>query len=210
MSRGEADDELKRTFSVLAEDIELARAYGKNNNSPYAQRTLLRTHFALIEGVSYLLRQIAIATAEVFSPAELATLSEKTYTLDKQGNIQERDNYLKALPALLFTLRCYARVHGAIFQLETGSEGWRCMQAYVAIRNRLAHPKKAVDLQLSDAELQECLKAAEWFKTTFKKLLEACEAADNLCRSRGATQPPVQRDGPPPAGPRVNLGDSHS
>ena len=47
-----ASVELKKVYSILAEDVEEARTYGQTNPSGFAHRSLFRATFALIEGLS--------------------------------------------------------------------------------------------------------------------------------------------------------------
>lgn len=50
MNRAEAVAELKTLWAALSADQDAAVAYGKQNNTPYAQRALIRANFALMEG----------------------------------------------------------------------------------------------------------------------------------------------------------------
>lgn len=186
MLRDNAVNELKKTFAILSEDVEQIRAYGRNNPTPFAHRTLLRTHFAVVEGITFLLRQVALASEDsgLFTPAEISVLREETYHLDKKGEVETCQNFHTLLPSILFTMRCYARLHGARFQPDTSNHGWSCMQRYKKLRDRLTHPKSSVDLELSESELSDAMEAAEWFKRTLLKLFTACEDADEYYRSR--------------------------
>jgi hypothetical protein len=184
--RRQAVDELKKTFKILAEDVEESRAYGEHNPTPFAHRTLLRTHFALIEGMTYCFRQVALAAAKygLFSPAEIALLKEENYHLNKKGQVATRNNWQQLLPSIIFSMRCYGRVHGAPFEPDIGDNGWACMHQYKKLRDRLTHPKSSADLQLSDRDLEIAMKAATWFKSTVQTLLETCDKADEHYRSQ--------------------------
>ncbi|MCP5420143.1 MAG: hypothetical protein H6969_06570 [Gammaproteobacteria bacterium] len=187
MDRVSAVEELKKSFAIMADDVELVRDMGKSANTPFAQRTLLRTHFAFIEGMSFLLRQVALANSEIFTAPELATLREESYALNKKGDIEAKPNFQKPLPLILFTFRSYARIHGAKFNPDTSVHGWECMAKYKAVRDRLTHPKSSDDLSLSDEELRYCMNAAEWFKKTMLDLFACCEEADDYYRKQAAT-----------------------
>ncbi len=180
LERQQAVDELKKTFKILAEDVEESRAYGEQNPTPFAHRTLLRTHFALIEGMTYRFRQVALAAAKygIFNPAEIALLREESYHLNDKSQVETRDNWLRLLPSIIFSMRYYARVHGAPFEPDTGDNGWASMRKYKKLRDRLTHPKSSADLELSGSELEIATKAATWFKATVQDLLKAYDKAD--------------------------------
>jgi hypothetical protein len=177
----QAVDELNKTFRILAEDVDESRAYGRENPAPFAHRTLLRTNFAVIEGMTYSFRQVALAAAaksDLFSPAEIALLKEESYYLNKKGQVEPRYDWQPLLPSIIFSMRCFARVYGAPFEPDTGDNGWACMSKYKKLRDRLTHPKSSADLQLSDSDLEIAMKATAWFKSTVQNLLKACKQAD--------------------------------
>ena len=182
MNRKSAIIEMRAVFEVLSNDIEEIREYGKSNKSEFAERTLLRTHFAFIEGMTHQLKLVALCAASehpsIFTSKELTVLKEEQYSLNKKGEIETKDNYQKLMPMMLFTINCYTKAHGGNYKPKTGVHGWEAMKDYLKIRNNLMHPKSTSDLKLDDNKLKISIDAAEWFKKTMQEMFDNC-SVDN-------------------------------
>ena len=89
-TRRETVDQLKSIWKILNEDLDLAVEYGKAANTPYAQRALVRAFFAAVEGLSYQLRQVTLASlgaTDLLSQPEKHLLEECRHSLDNQGRV---------------------------------------------------------------------------------------------------------------------------
>ena len=185
-----ATRKLKAVFAILSDDVEAACDYGRSDPSPFAHRTLFRTYFAMIEGLSFNLRNVSLACAEqspgLLRPEEIALLREQKYSLNSKGIARGVADYQRLLPTILFSLRTYAIVHGTQFEPDTSLNGWKAMQEFVGIRNGLEHPKSAEDLQLSESNIRSAFDAAVWWKTTVLNLFETCEKANSYWSETGA------------------------
>ena len=174
---------LKAVYEILSDDVEAALAYGRSDPSPFAHRSLFRTYFAMIEGLSFNLRNVSLACAEhtpgLLRPEDIALLREQKYSLNKKGIAEGITEFQKVLPTILFSLRTFATVHGTHFVPDTSRHGWKAMQEFVRIRNGLEHPKNTSDLELSDGQLQSAVDAAAWWKSTMSSLLKICEEAND-------------------------------
>ena len=182
MNRTDAVAQLKRVFTVLSNDLDEIAAYGRANPSPFAQRTLVRTAFALMEGLAYQLRQITLASlaqTNLLSVVEIDLLKEERHTLNAKGEPETRDNFQAFPRTLLFTIQCYLKVHGATYEPNTSHHGWEAMRKFVGIRNRITHPKSDVDLELSDADMACAVTADAWWRVTILEMLAACNEADD-------------------------------
>jgi len=187
MKRSQAIEQLKAVYKVLAEDLNEIVAYGKKSPSPFAHRTLVRTHFALMEGLAFQLRQVTLASLQrkgVLSPEEILLLKEERPALKKNGKVESIDSHQRPLPNLLFSIRCYVKNHGATYEPDTSNSGWAAMREFVQIRNRVTHPKSTEDLDLDDKQLQYVADAASWWKATMLGMFRACEEADRFWRAR--------------------------
>ena len=118
-----ASVELKKVYSILAEDVEEARTYGQTNPSGFAHRSLFRATFALIEGLSFQFRSVSLACAaampQLLTTAEVSLLKEEKYKLDNKGTPKASADFQKLLPNIFFSMRCYAKVHGATFEPDS-------------------------------------------------------------------------------------------
>lgn len=186
MTRSEAVSELKALWSVLATDLDEASAYGRSNNTKYAQRALVRAHFALIEGLSYALRQVTLASlygTKLLSEDEVVLLREERPSIDDQGRTKSNPQFLKFPDNLLFSIRCYVKNHGAKFEPDRSGSDWEAMRKAVKIRDRVTHPKTTASLELSDVDLKTFVDAAAWWKKTMLDMFTACEEADTYWSS---------------------------
>lgn len=183
MTRAEAVAQLKDVWKTLNADLDAALAYGRQADTAYAARALVRAHFALVEGLSYQLRQVTIATLEgtaLLTPTELTLLREERHVVDDSGHPKTSEQFLPFPQSLLFSIRCYAKNHGADFQADTKGGGWAAMRKATAIRNRVTHPKSAESLVLSDDDRKVFVDAAAWWKLSMVKMFEACNEADGF------------------------------
>ena len=182
MNRAVTVEQLHAVYRILSADMDAVVAYGKANSTAFAHRTLVRTFFSLVEGLAFQLRQVTLATLEPYvgrlSVAEIALLREERYTLNSKGQTEAMENFQRALPNMLFTLRTYVRNHGASFAPDVSHRGWQAMQRAVAIRNRITHPKSVEDLSLSDEDQQLLVDASLWWKRTLMDMFDACDLAD--------------------------------
>ena len=183
-----ASVELKKVYSILAEDVEEARTYGQTNPSGFAHRSLFRATFALIEGLSFQFRSVSLACAaampQLLTTAEVSLLKEEKYKLDNKGTPKASADFQKLLPNIFFSMRCYAKVHGATFEPDTKNHGYESMQKFVSIRNGLEHPKSASNLENSDEDLRHAMEAVMWWKNEVFRLLQACDEADEYRKGR--------------------------
>jgi hypothetical protein len=185
LSRVEAVAELQAVWRVLSSDLDAALAYGRGNNSPYAQRALIRGHFALMEGLSYAMRQVTLASLQgsgVLSESEIVLLREERLTIDEQGRPRSNAQYLKFPESLLFSIGCYAKNHGATFVPDKSGPGWQALRNTVKVRDRITHPKSAASLDVLEGELTSFVEAASWWKKTMLDMFAACAEADAYWR----------------------------
>ena len=187
MERAAAVDELKRVYSTLGADVDLALELGRRDPGQFAHRTLFRTYFAFVEGLAFQLRNVTLASlqdTDFLTPGELALLREERFQLNRKGVPEARENFQSALPGLLFSIRCYAKNHGATYEPKTGDAGWDAMQKAVDIRDRLTHPKSAAGLEVTEDDSRQLAAAAAWWKRTLLEMLTACGEADEYFRKQ--------------------------
>jgi hypothetical protein len=181
MNRAEAVEDLKRVYAVLKEDVREARAATLANPTEFNKRTLVRTCAALVEGFSYQVRQVTLATlqnTDLLTAGDLAVLRETKYQLSGQGEAEERDNRQSTLAMVLFTLRSYAKNHGAAYAPITGDNGWNCLRKAFQLRDRLMHPKSLQDLSVTDDVGADFAAGIKWWDDSVGDLLAARDVAD--------------------------------
>lgn len=173
--------QMKEVFRVLSADINKICTYENFVNDEAAHRSLIRAHFAFIEGMVYQLRSIALASdadLSVYSAEEISVLREKNYFLNQKGGIERQDSFERILPMMLFSMRAYAKLHRTTFSPDTGAHGWEAMRKYVKIRNALTHPKTLDDLVVNKEKTEISSAANEWFQRNLTELFRVCEEGD--------------------------------
>jgi len=147
-------------------------------------RMHVRALFAMVEGVTYRMRQMLIAGARAnrlrVSQEELYVLEEKRYEADGQGRLREADNFMRFLSGFRFTLNVFCRCYGLENELQRaiGDNGFRDFQAAVEIRDRLTHPKQAAELMVRDPEQRTIESAKGWYLTLMTAMLGASFSAE--------------------------------
>ena len=187
MNRAEAVSQLKDVWAILSSDLDAAIQYGRKENTPYAQRPMVRTWFALVEGLSYQLRQVTLATlqgTDFLSTSEPALLKEGRYSINSKGCSKTSEQFLPFPQSLLFSIRAYIKNHGARFEADTKLAGWSAMLRSAKVRNRVTHPKSVTALELSEEDLRDVVEAAKWWKATMLGMFAACKEADDYWREQ--------------------------
>jgi hypothetical protein len=188
MNRKLAVKELKETFAVLNADVEEIKRTAGESLTAFDVRSMIRTFSALMEGLLYQMRQVALhsdAHNEIYSTQELMILRGESLRLNNKGKIEVQPSYEGALNMLLFTFNQFPKIHGAKFSANTGVHGWGSMRELVGIRNRITHPKSKKDLELSESEWEEVIQGMDWFHNTVRDMFKACDEADEYIRLHG-------------------------
>lgn len=169
---------------TLDDDIdELVKLY-ESNATPAVTRALVRAYAAYIEAAVFEMRQEALQKSRdypgVFSPEEDSVLLEKSVFLDKKGKVQSKDDYQRFVPLVLFSMRAYAKSHGAHFEPDTSDHKWSAFQQFINFRNRLVHPKSLSDIEFTRDDLSQMMKALDWFHDTNMSMVESVRRALGL------------------------------
>ena len=92
MKRKLAVEELKKTFAVLNADVEELKNMTGESLTAFGVRSTIRTFSALMEGLLYQMRQVALdscdSSNEIYNAEELMVLREKAVYLDNAGLIK--------------------------------------------------------------------------------------------------------------------------
>jgi hypothetical protein len=140
---------------------------------------MIRTLFAAIEGYTWLYRERVIEVArsmDALTVEEEAALSEVTYQVTEQGKITRQPRYLSMLAAFRLITRIASRLDTAL-AIRFDTDDWERLRAAISIRNRITHPKKRSDLEISDQDLASAQSAFFWLLDTAMGAMEAANAA---------------------------------
>ncbi|MHB1095561.1 MAG: hypothetical protein ACYC3F_05250 [Gemmatimonadaceae bacterium] len=218
VSRGGAGDEaltvlgvpalndLHRLYGALRVDVEAlggatrdARGMihfpSSESLSPIARRSLVRGVFAFIEGVTWALKQAALAyhidsRLGLLTEDEVSVLAERIPRLRDDGTAGSGRLTTRTLPNIRFAIQMFARAYGAEYAVETAGVGWQQLGRSVQVRDRLMHPRRPSDLDVATEEVDDSLGAALWFDLQLKAVMQGAVCAleanlSNLGQNRG-------------------------
>ena len=97
-----------------------------------------------------------------YSPSELALLREESYRLNHRWRNRsgaDLPSCSREPPLRMENARGADRSN---FQIDLGSDGWRCLKESLKVRNRLTHPRSEQDLEVSRDEINALLAAQLW------------------------------------------------
>jgi hypothetical protein len=117
------------------------------------------------------------------SIAEIVLLEETTFDLDNRGEIRRTPKFIKLPDNLRYTVKLYNRLLHGELELPVGKTEWEVFQKTVAVRNRIMHPKRLSDFDVTEAEAEQARGVSHWFN---HMLIEAVR----LVHKRG-TEPGV-------------------
>jgi hypothetical protein len=156
-------EEFQGLFATLIADVEDLSKIAHGGSSQ-ASRSYVRAVFALIEGITYAMKQVAASSSAMSSDAaERALLNEESYALDPSGKPQTRSAYLPLLSNIRFAFAAIVKCYDAQFVVDVSGNGWQSLQRALLVRHRLMHPKAADDLKLEQRELDDVGVAFRWF-----------------------------------------------
>lgn len=175
-----AADQVFALYKALLDDVTNVRIELIESDTPANRRALVRLVYSFIEGHVYQMKQYAVfvhrTVRPIFSDAELALLTERTYRLNDRGQAEEHSRFLKLPHNLRFAFDAFARAHGLSSTLDVSGKGWAAFKAGRTIRDRLAHPKTVDSLDVSSEEVATVEHALDWFATSSGDLFRRCSA----------------------------------
>jgi hypothetical protein len=135
-------DELTKPLFVLSDDLERAEKDLIANDDSYSRRNYIRVLFAAIELTMFVQKQtILIAASDGLGLMKDADL----HRLRKKDHNPLADRFL-------FITRSVEKGFGLSLTSHTTGPGWDDFTNAIALRNRITHPKKHQDFEISDAE----------------------------------------------------------
>jgi len=172
------------TMRALELCVEKEAAFNKGDISyeeyMFWLRGLIRTSFAQIEGVAYIMRQVALWAWErsdfSLTEGEAAKLAEEE-VVEKDGEKTRKRRFNSFRENLELAFKYFPQVFGASFRLNKGDTGWTSFLGAIQTRNAVTHPKKPSEFMLSGNAVKELRDTVIWFGEMMSGMLTACETA---------------------------------
>lgn len=152
----EIDPDFEGTFlRAIVGDVIAATKRNDESSTPETRRSVIRTTAAAVEGLAWHYCNFVISAATEVSeihPAEKLAMEEFSYSLDETGKVRSRRQTLAPLAIIRFTASLVKRLDAAQTH-NFGTPMWEGLQLLRTIRNRITHPKSAMDLSVSHEEI---------------------------------------------------------
>lgn len=167
--------DIKNMLMPMLEDGDWAEHALEKDDNQFTRRAFIRSLFSIIEGSVWVLKQTLLHASapkgrmKQLSIAEYAILSETTYDLKNNGQINARSQKLPLPENLKFTAELLAKYFNAHLDLGIGSKAWDNFLKAQRIRNRIAHPKTMHEFEITSEDTAVCQATSSWFN----KLIEA-------------------------------------
>ena len=164
----------KSLTSILIDDCCKSHEELEKEDTQFKRRSYVKAFFTMIEGQVYLMKQLALALHKGghlrLSRAELTLLSDIIYDLNGEGKAYIKTRYSSITNSLKFILNIYDRVSEANLPIDRQSNDWQKFMKAIMIRNRITHPKKPIDMIISDEDLHLISLASIWWIDIFLEL----------------------------------------
>jgi len=156
-----------RPMIALLEDAHAAETHLEQQDSQFARRAYIRSVFAAVEGIVWLLKRVCLKLAGAAKAkldlGEYSLLQDQTYELKQNGELNVQTKFLRLPDNLRFTFRVFNRSFAANVDLGVGAASWDHFLEALAIRHRITHPKEVDQLDVTDAEIARCKEVCSWF-----------------------------------------------
>ncbi len=168
--------EYKRMVKALLDDVRKSLKYHIDKDNQFWRRTYIRTVSAFIEAITFHFKRLILNGYDKgvvdFNSAELALLREESYELNDKGDATKQQRFIPIAKNFRFVCKAFARYKQSSYKLKVDDSGWGAFKNFIEIRNRLMHPKTALDLDISDIAMKSAEKAFVWFGDISKELLK--------------------------------------
>ena len=138
--------------SVLLGDVVRALTFEPRDDS--TRRATMHAFCAAIEGILWMLQcdLLSVATQEL-SNSQRAILREKPHILRENGKVGRVPSKVNLRQRVQFSAAVVAALRPNC-EIQFEAAGWSDLLATLDVRDRLGHPEKESDLDVTDAELE--------------------------------------------------------
>ena len=154
-------------FDIGVEDAQHCLEEAFRTNSPRHRRSAVRAVFAFIDGCHAFVRGHVLGQASqyrnVYSIADLAVLGEESPYVDERGNVRIRSMRIPLITSIKLIVKIMEKNQAALHTVDLKHPGFSALSRAVEVRNRVVHPKNALDLDIADDEMQDICSAFTWY-----------------------------------------------
>ncbi|WNO54603.1 hypothetical protein [Stakelama saccharophila] len=168
-------DIIPSLLRTLIMDASIAEELLKQSDNQAHRRNLIRSNFAVLEGVVWEMkesvREAADHLGELTSLADLA-FRDRIYAVNDKGDLVERFQPMGLLTAIRYTGKQAQKIAPELV-IDFSGEGWSCLRSAIKVRNRIIHPKTGEDLLVTSKNLGDLSLALKWVLTITEDTMKA-------------------------------------
>lgn len=147
--------------SVLLGDVVRALTLEPRDDS--SRRAAVHTLCAAIEGMLWMLQRDLLSVADnALSTSQRAILGQKPHILRENGKVGRVPSKVSLRQRVQFSTAIVAALRPDC-EIQFEEAGWRDLLATLDVRDRLGHPEKPSDLDVTEAELEAARIGEAWF-----------------------------------------------
>ena len=181
----EALHELHETMELLYRDFLAVADFVLKDPSNFWLRIYVRSFFALVEGTTFCIKQVALSAHRhkpCFTEAELSLLEEVTYILNERGDAKSRPKNLDTLANVKFAFKAVTKAFSSTPEVKIDDRGWQSFQEALKIRHQITHPKTSSLLKISDMDdgkgkkVDTIIEASNWYAIQINALFSTMKS----------------------------------
>jgi hypothetical protein len=163
--------EMERTTTPFEEDMNFAvKQLQSDGTNQFWRRTVIRCFFATTEALLWHMKHIApnlsLISGVALTDDELANAKGMKWVVRSKGKVQRRLNFRDNVRA---SFALFAKSFGVPITIKYDA-GFDAFCETYKLRNRLMHPKKPSDPDVSDAEIATGQRGVAWFVQSYEVL----------------------------------------
>jgi hypothetical protein len=167
-----------RLIAVVAEDFSwTTEQLKKYREIPAMSRIATRAAASNLEVAVWILKRVILQLRETrritLDEEHLALLQERVLALDDNGKPTNRPWRFRLVPNYRYTFRLVESLCGIAELVPAKAPEWQGLVTLVKIRNRLTHPKRVSDLDVTDADVIAAMNASTCFSRAGRDALLA-------------------------------------
>ena len=161
--------DVTRTIRIVREDMAASKALHENADSPTNRRTYVRAAWTFAEVLANGFRITAAYALEArlfgddgIGILDMYPLLDDEARLTDSGKLKLPRSRIPIKNLFAYSLRVRARCSGVDADQIFNDSGWEAFQDFLALRNRLTHPRTESDLDVTDRDLVVVREATDW------------------------------------------------
>lgn len=165
----ESAREIDQLFYALTEDVKQAAALWTERQDDFSRRTYIKTCFSLVEGLTQIMKSACLLANEykdlnALSPEEIVLLREELAYVKQNGHVGVKSAPIGMAANFRFATSCCNKIFNLNHELNAGGNGWVKFIDAIKIRDKITHPHKLSDINISEEDMDIINEAMDFFR----------------------------------------------